>query len=159
MSINHHQVELALVPLKLPGRGEDLHPGRQYYIDPVARHVILHEFGIVCPKTVECLDKKRPATRLTMISENLETGVKTEHVTDNPATSAKFRAFYKHKRIEIFTLDLSKVEERRQFYQDADVVKDEDEVKQAEKLHKEKKASASKPKVDPAVMALINSII
>jgi hypothetical protein len=71
-------------------------------------------------------------------------------VIEEPAQEATFRAFYKYKRIALFTLDLTVVEFQRQFYQDAPLEVDEDEA-DADKATKTKsKVGSSKKPTKPA---------
>lgn len=122
--------DLAFVPLKLPKDGEDLLPGRQYEIDPVARAVIFNHFGIITPKFVECIRCKLPARKITMTVEYADGRPSKTTSYEEPSQEATFRAFYKYKRIAVFTVDLTVVEFQRQFYQDAplEVAEDEDET-------------------------------
>lgn len=118
--------DLAFVPLVLPKDGESLLPGRQYRIDSVARAVIINNYGLRVPVYVECLRAKCPARRITTTVEYLDGRPAKTTSYEEPAQEATFRAFFKHRQISCFTLDLTVVEFQRQFYQDAPVEPDED---------------------------------
>lgn len=118
--------DLAFMPLALPARGELLIPGRQYLVDPVARAVCIDRFGIRPPKFVECLHNAACARTITSVTTFADGRPSVTTITECPAREATFRAFYKHRRIDVFLLNLDMVESLRQFYADADVASDQD---------------------------------
>lgn len=119
--------DFQFIPLHLPKSGLDLISGRQYVIDPVARAVIVNEFGIQTPQIVECLHSQQDEKNVVITSTNIRTGeVKIVSFVE-PAREATFRAFYKYKKTDVFTLDLAKVESLRSFYVDAPVAHDDKE--------------------------------
>jgi len=138
-----HQVERERgVPvLKLPKKGADLLEGRQYFLCPIARATIKETYGLVLPKTVECTRRKHPATRITSVNENLETGESKTTVMECPAVSATFRCFISLNNIKVFTLDLEKIAELHQFYAESHLAAElELEELQAEKKVRSPKA-------------------
>lgn len=103
-------------PLPLPSRGEDLYPGRQYYLSPIARTLIDEVFGIRgLPSIVECLHKRVPPTRMTVTSENLETGATRTQVTILDSQDATFRV--QGGIGSKFTIDLAVLAERNEQYE------------------------------------------
>ena len=138
--------EGALTPLKLPKDGEELLPGRQYEIDPVARAFIINHYGIITPRFVECIKSASPARRVTITTEYADgRPTRTTH-QDIPAQDATFRAFYKYKRIALFTLDLTVIEYNRQFYVDAPVEPDDiDDEGEPAKYKNKKEPKPTKP--------------
>ena len=143
--------------LKLPKRGEDLVEGRQYYLDPVARATAKEEYGLALPREIECIRRKHPATRITSHNENLETGVTKITVMECPAQSATFRAFLKKDKIEVFTLDLKRISELRQFYADSHKAAELEleELNEAKKSHAPR---AKKPVAPIDIDALFASL-
>lgn len=110
-------------PLCLPERGEDLQEGRQYVLTPLARLILVEEFGLAgLPRVVECIHRRVFATRLTTVSENLETKVSKTSVIDLPAQDASFR-YGKNK----FVLDLAKLVDLAPFYADSHKLPTEEE--------------------------------
>lgn len=112
-------------PLPLPARGEDLLPGRQYYLNPLARLVVSDVYGLRgLPSVIECLAKKVSPTRIETITTNLATGQvsRREHLL--PEQAACFRVFGGPNRIIKFNLDLEHVEARKPFYADSPKLKD-----------------------------------
>lgn len=104
-------------PLVLPLRGEDLSPGRQYLLTPLARLILEDRFGLHnVPTVVECLSARHPATCIRSCVENLETGQVLWTVSQLPEREATFRAFLGKGRILKFTVDLRKLEELAPFY-------------------------------------------
>jgi len=135
--------DLAFIPLSLPKDSEDLLSGRQYEIDPVARAVIYNHYGIKTPRFVECLNAKSPARTVTIHTEYADKRPTKDVIQVYPEVDATFRAFFKHKKIARFTLDLTVVEYQRQFYVDAPLAPDEEDDEDNEK-YQGRKAS---PKV------------
>lgn len=103
-------------PLRLPLRGEDLQPGRQYYLSPVARAIIDEVFGIRgLPSIIECLRCRVAKTRMTVTTFNYETGKEVTKVTELDGQDAAF-----HVRggiVNKFTLDLVEVAKRQEMYE------------------------------------------
>lgn len=118
--------DMAFVPLVLPKRGEDLVAGRQYLIDPVARAVCIDRFGIRPPKYVECIHNAACARTITQVTTFADGRPSITTIMECPAREATFRAFYKHRRIDTFLLNIETVESLRQFYQDTHVADDQD---------------------------------
>lgn len=107
-------------PLRLPAKGEDLEPGRQYALTPISRLVIEEMYGLKgVPTFVTCIHCRVAATRVTRIIENLETGHKTETVTIVEPQAATFSAFLSLKNRLKFTLDLERVRQAEAFYADS----------------------------------------
>lgn len=106
-------------PLVLPSRGEDLMPGRQYALTPLARLMIEDIYGIAgVPTIVECIRRKVPAQEVTISTKNLETGevrVRTEVHEFQPES---FRAFNAYKRILKFSFSVDLLVEREAMYAD-----------------------------------------
>lgn len=113
-------------PLPLPQRGEDLQPGRQYYLDPVARCTVEDIYGLRgVPSIIECILAKRPATRIFSTTENMDTGeVKQSEPFILARQHETFRAFIKFGSHFKFTIDLEKVHELRAYYANSPKVKD-----------------------------------
>lgn len=104
-------------PLRLPARGEDLEPGRQYALSPVSRLVIEEMYGLKgVPTFVTCIHCRVAPTKVTHIIENLETGHKHETVTKVDAQEACFSAFLTVRNRLRFTLDLERVRQAEAFY-------------------------------------------
>lgn len=143
------------MPLTLPKTGFELLSGRQYEIDPVARAVIVNEYGLQTPQIVECLHCQQDEKHVVMISTNKRTGEIKERSFIEPSREATFRAFFKHKKTAVFTLNLDKVTELRQFYVDAPVAPDEHECNV--RAHKgESVKSKKKVLSDAALFALLD---
>ena len=104
------------VPLILPERGEDLIPGRQYALTPIARLILREEFCIQAPTIVECIHRRIAATEITTTRKNCETGETTTSTSSLPAQAATFRCMANRGKILTFTLDLAKLDELVPFY-------------------------------------------
>jgi hypothetical protein len=128
--------------LKLPKRGADLLEGRQYYLCPISRATVKETYGLVLPKTVECIKRKHPAREITTIAKNLETGEVKTTVMIDPAVEATFRCFISLNNIKVFTLDLEKISSLRQFYADSHLAAE----LELEEIQAEKKSHAPKAK-------------
>lgn len=98
--------------LRLPKKGEDLMEGRQYELSPTARAYIDETWGLVLPRVVECLFKKRPGTRIATLTTNLETGESKWNVMIDPPRASTFRAWMTNGKIHKFTLDCAWLAER-----------------------------------------------
>lgn len=105
-------------PLLLPLTGEELQPGRQYLLTPVARVILEEVYGLFnIPTVVECLHAKRPATIVRSITQNAETGkVISTSVMEVEGREATFRAFLSKGKHVVFCLSLEKMEELVPFY-------------------------------------------
>ena len=105
-------------PLLLPTTGEELLPGRQYVLTPLAR-LILHEvYGLRgIPTICECIKAKRSATQITTVETNLETGVSSPpRIMTLEAQQATFSTYVGNKKHITFILDLKKMDELAPFY-------------------------------------------
>lgn len=138
-------------PLKLPSCGEDLLPGRQYYIDPVARIAIDETYGFFPPKVVECLQKRCDPATIWTIHRNDRTRKITKQRMSMSQQEECFIAFFSKNNKKKFSINLAKLHESRAFYADCDRVKDLVKEEKPKKPARLKKA----PKLDEAVMELL----
>jgi len=138
-------VERGFPVLKLPIRGDMLLEGRQYYMSPVARAHVKEVWGVDAPKTVECVRKRQPATRITTVSENLETGEvrKTEIVQH--AHDPIFRAFNGHRKIFKFSFSCELLHEEEAKYRGSHVAR---EIEEDEKAAGHREPGASRREKD-----------
>lgn len=121
------ELEKGFPVLKLPSKGEDLLEGRQYQLTALARITVQEVYCLSLPKIVECVFKTRPPMRYATHALNLLTGEAKWSVMELPAQEATFRAFFKHKNIELFTLDLVKLHELEANYKDSHKVRELEE--------------------------------
>lgn len=105
-------------PLPLPATGEELQPGRQYLLTPIARLILDEVYGLRgIPTCVECLHARRPETNIRSMTEDVETGkIIATNVVNVPAREATFRAFLGKGKIVRFEVSLKKMEEMVPFY-------------------------------------------
>lgn len=148
------ETDIPFIPLRLPKTGFDLIPGRQYEIDPVARAVIINEYGLQTPQIVECLHRQEDEREIRTLTTNKRTGVVSETLSVAPAREATFRAFFKYKKCAVFTINIEVVENLRQFYVDAPKAPDENDCN-IRKHKGESVAGRKKVVMDEALLALL----
>ena len=104
-------------PLILPESGELLQVGRQYALTPLARLILVEEYGLRgVPTMVTCIRKKAPPTRVITTTINLETNKAVQTEEEFPGQEACFSAYVgggKHLKFEI---NLAKLDSLAPFY-------------------------------------------